>query len=175
MAMISRFVLPPFLGHPENFAPIDATALFAGAYFGRKWLAFLLPLFSVWISDFIVNYQVYHKWVWFYEGFYWQYGFYLAVVLFSSYYFQNPASRKSRKVPIASLMVSLAFFLVSNFGVWAGPIPYPHTWNGLVLCYTMGIPFFRGTLVSDLIYSTFLFFGIEWVMGLSRKHSLKIQ
>jgi len=160
MAMISRFVLPPFMGHPENFSPIDATALFAGAYFGRKWMAFLLPILSVWISDWIINYQYFHHWMFFYPGFYWQYGFYIGVVLFSAYFLKS--KNKWRIMPSA-LLVSIAFFLVSNFGVWASFNTYPHTYAGLILCYTAGIPFFRSTLVSDLLYSIALFGFFEFL------------
>jgi len=174
-AMVSRFVLPPFLGHPENFAPIDATALFAGAYFGRKWFAFLLPLLSVWISDLVINFQYFHKWVWFYQGFYWQYGFYMAIVILSSYFLNKPSRMENLKIPLASLLVSIAFFLVSNFGVWAGPVPYPHSFQGLILCYTAGIPFFRSTVLSDLVYTSLLFYGFEGVKALARRMSLKTQ
>jgi len=30
--------------HPPNFAPIAAMALFGGAYFSKKWAAFLVPI-----------------------------------------------------------------------------------------------------------------------------------
>ncbi|MGB5288418.1 MAG: DUF6580 family putative transport protein, partial [Ignavibacteriaceae bacterium] len=30
--------------HPPNFAPIAAIALFGGAYFNKRWAAFLVPL-----------------------------------------------------------------------------------------------------------------------------------
>jgi hypothetical protein len=174
LAMVSRFVLPPFLGHPENFSPIDAIALFSGAYMGRKWIAFLLPLLSVWISDLMINYQYFHHWVWFYPGFFWQYGFYLAVVWGSSYVLNKPNRMQGLKIPFSSLLVSIAFFLVSNFGVWTGKFPYPHTFSGLMLCYTAGIPFLSSTLFSDLIYTCVLFYGFEWVRSLSTKASLGI-
>lgn len=173
MSMVSRFALPPFFGHPENFSPIDGTALFAGAYFGRKWIAFLLPLLSVWISDLVINYQYFHHWVWFYPGFYWQYGFYLGVVLFSSYFLNNPQRIEKFKIPLSAIGISIAFFLVSNFGVWAGPIPYPHTFSGLMLCYMAGIPFFRATLLSDLFYTCILFYGFEAIRSISLKSFLR--
>jgi hypothetical protein len=35
--------LSRLLPHPANVAPIAAIALFAGAYFEKKWLAFAVP------------------------------------------------------------------------------------------------------------------------------------
>ncbi len=154
MTMLSRFFLPPLFSCPDNFAPIDATALFAGAYFGRKWIAFLLPLLSVWFSDLYVNYIYYHHLVLFYPGFYWQYGFYVLAVLFGSNFLTK---KLMLRVPMGAVLVSIAFFLVSNFGVWISYTTYPHTISGLILCYEAGIPYFRSTLLSDLAYSGVLF------------------
>ncbi len=170
VAMISRFALPPFMGHPENFSPIDATAMFSGAYLGRKWIAFLLPLLSVWISDLAVNYQYFHKIVLFYPGFYWQYGFYLLVVVFSSYFL---GKNKGLRVPLMAILVSMAFFVISNFGVWVNYPTYPHTIQGLMLCYTAGIPFYRSTLLSDVLYSLALFGAFEFVKSFSFSTRIK--
>ena len=37
--------------HPPNFSPIDAMALFSGAYLGRRWIAFVAPLAALLLSD----------------------------------------------------------------------------------------------------------------------------
>jgi len=34
---------------------------------------------------------------------------------------------------------------------------YAHTWSGLAQCYTMALPFFRNTALSDLFYTATLF------------------
>jgi hypothetical protein len=36
---------------------------------------------------------------------------------------------------------------------------YSRTLSGLMNCYIAGVPFFRGTLVGDLVYSAVLFGG----------------
>ena len=46
------------------------------------------------------------------------------------------------------LLSSMIFFIVSNFGVWV--LGYPHTFDGLMLCYTMAIPFFGYSIIGDL-------------------------
>ena len=42
--------------HPPNFAPITAMSLFAGAYFTRKQLAFIVPLLAMLISDLFLGF-----------------------------------------------------------------------------------------------------------------------
>ena len=59
----------------------------------------------------------------------------------------------------AALASSISFFLISNFAVWAAwPAMYPRGVNGLMMSYVAGLPFFRGTLESDLFF-TVAFFG----------------
>jgi len=58
----------------------------------------------------------------------------------------------------AAVTSSVSFFLISNFAVWAAsPQMYPRTFAGLMMSYTAGIPFFRGTAESDLFFSLAMF------------------
>jgi len=61
------------------------------------------------------------------------------------------------------LGASIIFFLVSNFGTWMSGMMYPKTGAGLIACYTAAIPFFQGTFISDLVYTTVLFGSFELV------------
>ena len=47
-------------------------------------------------------------------------------------------------------MRPLQFFLISNFGVWI--LGYPKNLEGLLLCYTMAIPFFGYSIAGDLFF-----------------------
>ena len=53
-----------------------------------------------------------------------------------------------QKGPIVS---SLIFFIITNFAVWTSGY-YGYGLEGLLLCYTMAIPFFINTLASTLIF-----------------------
>jgi hypothetical protein len=65
----------------------------------------------------------------------------------------NPAA-----VAGAALLASVQFFLATNFVSWvAQDLPYPLTPAGLLQSYAMGLPFWRGTLVSDLTFTAVLF------------------
>ena len=64
------------------------------------------------------------------------------------------------RVIAAALASSVSFFVISNFAVWAAwNGMYPKNLSGLIACYVAGIPFFRGTLESDLFFSI-AFFGL---------------
>jgi hypothetical protein len=59
-----------------------------------------------------------------------------------------------------ALAGSAQFFLISNLGTFLAPSlhpMYPHTFGGLMACFTAAIPFFRNTFLSDLIYTAVLF------------------
>ena len=70
----------------------------------------------------------------------------------------------------AVLTSSLAFFVLSNLGVWASGY-YPRTLAGLVECYVAAVPFFRNTLASDVLYSAVLFGGYALIARLMERRS----
>ena len=53
-----------------------------------------------------------------------------------------------QKGPIVSSMV---FFIITNFAVWTSGY-YGFDLQGLLMCYTMAIPFFVNTLLSTLLF-----------------------
>jgi hypothetical protein len=68
------------------------------------------------------------------------------------------------QVLLISVLASGQFFLLTNLGTWfiahAGPGAYDRSWNGLLLCYAAGVPFFWATLLGDL-FSSLAIFGAE--------------
>lgn len=153
-----------------NFAPIAAMALFAGYYFRRAWLAPLVPLLALAISD------------WFIGLYDWK----LMVVVYGMLTLpaalrplvrrflaieRQPASRTALSLlglVTCSLGCSLAFFLATNFACWYFDNWYPHNWQGLTACYAAAIPFFKYTLLGDLCYASVLFGGYAAVVNLWR-------
>jgi hypothetical protein len=154
LATVARLSMPSLLGHPSNFAPIGALALFSGCYFSGRFSKFIVPLLAVWVGDLFVNFTYTGKWMLFYEGFYWQYACYILFVLMGT-----ALSKRVKPLNVmgSSLAASSIFFIVSNFGVWSSGLMYPMTGYGLGLCYTAAIPFFGGTLAGDLFYSAAMF------------------
>ncbi|MBA3705217.1 MAG: hypothetical protein H0W84_04780 [Bacteroidetes bacterium] len=159
VAAISRMI-----PHMQNFSPLGAIGLFGAAYFTKKWQAFIIPISATFLSDLFINnvwYAEYNpNFVWFYGGFYWQYGSYLLIALAAILIFNkvNPG-----KIAIAALSSTAIFFLITNAGCWLGNPLYPQNFGGLMSCYAVGIPFLKGTLLGDLFYSTVLFGAFYFV------------
>jgi len=61
------------------------------------------------------------------------------------------------RLAFACLSAPLAFYLISDFGVWLGFNTYPHTWNGLLACYVAAIPFQGRTTASTILFAGILF------------------
>lgn len=174
-AMILLAAFSRLLPHPPNFAPIGGMALFGAAYYTRKGWAYLVPIVAMWISDLVLNNVVYaeyfNRFVWFYSGSLFTYGAFALIVLMGTF--------TLRKVHVPQLLfsalgASIIFFLVSNFGVWISTNMYPRTWEGLTTCYIAGLPFFKNTLLGDLVYSATLFglfeISLSWFPRLRTPH-----
>jgi hypothetical protein len=133
--------------HPPNFTPIGAMALFGGAYFGRRALAFAAPLGALLLSDAILG---------FHSGMPFVYGSVALIVLIGW-----AVAKRMTTLTIAGAAVasSILFFAVTNFGTWLTSGMYPQTLSGLAACYAAAIPFFQNTLAGDLIFSGLLFGG----------------
>jgi len=158
ISLAMRLMSLPGIGSGLNFAPMAAIALFGGAFFTSPIAAILVPLAAVWLSDIVVNYFAIGGFVPFYQGFYWQYSAYVLIAGIGLL-----LRNRVRPLPVlaASLSSSVLFFVVSNFGVWASTNMYPKTFDGLLLCFTMAIPFFPATMLSDLCFIAVMFGGCE--------------
>ena len=119
--------------HPPNFTPVTSLALFSGLMFQKRWLSIIVPLLAMVLSDMILGFGMISIWV---------YAAFMLVTI--SGWFLNKMNVKS------ILVSSMIFFIVSNFGVWV--LGYPHTIEGLFMCYTMAIPFFGYSIIGDLVW-----------------------
>ncbi|MEX0772790.1 MAG: DUF6580 family putative transport protein [Balneolales bacterium] len=137
------------LPHPPNFTPIAAIALFGGAYFSDKRMAFVLPLAVMILSDIYLGYHGVITFV------------YLCFAV--TVYLGLGLRGKVSILPVlgGAIGSSILFFVVTNFGVWLTGSWYPKSAEGLIMCYTAAIPFFHNTLAGTLVYSTVLFGGFE--------------
>ena len=133
--------------HPPNFTPIGAMALFSGAYFGRRSLAFVAPFAAMLLADAVLG---------FYPEAIFVYLSVAAIVLMGGLLAKR---RTVLKIGAAAIASSILFFLVTNFGVWAVMNYYPKTIAGLAACYVAALPFFQNTLAGDLFYAGLLFGG----------------
>jgi len=145
------------LPHPPNFAPVGATSLFAGARLPR-WQAYLVPLVALAVTDPILSpfygFQPYSKYLLF---------SYLSVLI-SVWLGRRLRNTESvSRIAAVTVVNSIQFFLITNFGSWLWFQAYPRTAAGLASCYISAIPFFGWTLSSDILYTAVLFGLYAWL------------
>jgi hypothetical protein len=147
IAMVLAAAATRLIPHPWNLTSVAAVALFGGAYFQDRRLAFAVPLGALFVSDLVLG--LYHgMWV-----------VYLSFALIVGVGLWLRSRRQPLMIAGAALASSLLFFVVTNFGVWASGQLYPRSLAGLIACYTAALPFFRNTLEGDLVYTLILFGG----------------
>ena len=140
--------------HPPNFAPVGGVALFGGAKL-RGWQAYCIPVLAMLLTD-----PIRSRLEGGYPAFWWAtpiiYGCFLINVLLGRMFLRRSSSPV--RIASVSLVGSIQFFVFTNlFEWWGGITAYPHTFSGLIECYTAAIPFFGRTLLADLFYSGVLF------------------
>ncbi len=145
--MILAAAFTRLIPHYPNFTAVGAMALFGGAYFSKKYLAFIVPMAALLLSDLFLG---------FYSGMWVVYLSFALIVLIGMQIGQN---KKPGKILLASISASVAFFLITNFALFPPNSIYPQNLIGIVESYTAAIPFFSYTLLGDLFYVG-LMFGI---------------
>ncbi len=135
--------LPLFIPHIWNFTAVGALAIFAGAQFGDKRLAFIMPLAAMAVSDIFLG-NGFSLLV--YTGF-------IAMVA-CGFLVRNKIN--TLNVVLASFISASVFYLITNFAFFY-PTTYPQNLTGILASYTAALPFFRNMLIGNLVYSAVLF------------------
>ena len=160
--MIVLAALSRLLPHPPNFSPVEAIALFGGAYFAQRHAAIWVPLVAMFVSDLalgLVNGGIYAE-------YFLSAGFalvYLCIALSALLGFGLRGRVGALRVGAYSLLGSVLFFLVTNFGAWLGSSLYPQSFAGLLAAYAAGLRVFQNTVLGTLFYSTLLFGAFAWL------------
>lgn len=160
IGLIAASVFVRVLEIIPNVAPIGAVALFSGVYFKKRW-AYAVPIVAMLISDPIIGYYDVRVMAT-------VYGSFILAVLIGRVVQKK---KNALSVMLGSLSGSVLFYLTTNFAVWAISTWYPRSLGGLILSYTMGLPFFRNTLLSDLFFSAALFGAYEFVAFLAKRRA----
>jgi hypothetical protein len=161
LGAMSRLIPHFWLHDAWNLVPIGAIGLFAGSRFPKR-MAWAIPVFAMILSDIVMDqkYGNYFdsptRWL--------TYGTFGLIALLGIFA-KGPKAGVFRLAGL-SLTGSILFFLASNFGVWAWPqgTDYPMTFTGLLQCYTAGLPFFKNTVLADLV-GTAVLFGLAPILS----------
>jgi hypothetical protein len=150
LAIIGMIVLAAtstLLPHPPNFTPLAAIALFAGAQFIDRRAVFAVTLGTLLLRDAILGFHVLMPFV------------YACYALNVCLGFWLRTDQRPWQVASAALVGSVVFFVVTNFAAWALLGTFPQSFKGLIACFVAGIPYFRNTVSSDLLYAMAMFGG----------------
>jgi hypothetical protein len=128
-----------FIPHPPNFTSLLALSFYVPALLGMRYLPALLISFI--ITDFFIGFHSSSLFTW---------GSIIFIGLLSQYFVKTLTLRIS-----GSLIGACLFYLITNFGVWSLG-SYGYSFEGLILCYTLAIPFFAYTIISTFIFSAII-------------------
>jgi len=118
-----------------KFLPANVSPLGSFGFFSSQPLFYFL---SIVLFDYLVG--------GFYRGQVWVY---LAFTIYPilGYLSRGKVKWQLLLIPLASFL----FFIISNFGVWLNW--YPRSFEGLMQCYLLALPFYTRTLMGDLIFA----------------------
>jgi len=147
-------ILARLLPHPPNFAPIGALSLFSGTYLSIKYAPFI-PLLVMIASDYFIGFYELKLMISVYLSF-----FLICLIGFWLKKNKNPLT-----IVFSSFFTSLFFYLITNFAVWVFTPWYEKSLSGLILAYTLALPFFRNTILGDLFYTVSFFSVYELILN----------
>tara|TARA_B110000014_G_scaffold237401_1_gene203301 strand:- start:58 stop:552 length:495 start_codon:yes stop_codon:yes gene_type:complete len=127
-----------FIPHPPNFTSLLALAFYVPILFGIKFIPVLILCFA--ITDLFIGMHSLTIFTW---------GSLIVIGILTKYFYSGIFSRI-----LGSLLGATIFFIITNYGVWTSSGIYSHTFEGLLLCYTLAIPFFTYSLISTFIFSS---------------------
>ena len=155
--------LRPWVGGPENFAPMAALALCGGLYLPRPW-NWAGPLLCLLVSDAVLNLH-YGLAIWTGSTLVAMVA-YLAIVLLGNLLAQRPSWTRWLA---GSLAASFLFYLLTNTEAWWFLPGYEKNWTGWLQALTLGLPgypptwtFLRNSAISDVVFTLIFVTGVEW-------------
>jgi hypothetical protein len=142
-------ILLRLIPHVPNSVPVGALALLLGSTLPKK-TAMIVTILTMLVTDYIIGFHSVILWV---------YGSYALITLL-------PKAQQKMKISHQfsySIVASLMFYLVTNFGVWIATPMYEKTMSGLLASYWNALPFLRNTMLGDMLY-TLVFFALYRVV-----------
>ncbi len=141
LAFLSRLIW-----HVPNFSPLASIIIFSSFLAINKKYTWL-PLLALLASDLIIGF--YHWAV--------MLSVYVATALNIIIGQELKKNHQTIRILSATIFSAISFFVITNLAVWAAGDWYNKDASGLMLCFTLAIPFFKSTLASNILYSTILF------------------
>ena len=128
-----------FIPHPPNFTSLLALSFYVPALLGQRYIPILILSFI--LTDYVLGFHNTVLYTW---------GSILLIGIISKKFIKSLLMRIC-----GALLGACIFFIVSNFGVWSLGY-YGITFEGLIICYTVAIPFFTYSIISTIVFSALI-------------------
>ena len=148
-AIIFALAIFRLMPHLPNVSPVAAMALFGGAYFADKRMAFIIPFLALFLSDLVLG--LHNSMVFVYAGF--------ALTVAIGFLLKDRVTLTN--TAFATVVASVLFFLLTNLGAWLTSGLYAKSAEGLMQAYVAGIPFFQNSLLGNLVFVAVIFGGYQ--------------
>lgn len=144
LGLIALGVLSRLIPHPPNVTAVVGVSLLGAYAIRSRWVAALIPVAVMALSDLVLG--------WHSSALFTYAGMLAGTFIGLGLLRQLSVLRLGGAVFLANL----AFFLISNFGVYLGGY-YGFGIDGLIACYVAAIPFWGYSLIGDLGSTAILF------------------
>lgn len=157
---ISRFFT--FL---PNFSALESLALFGGAYIAMRYVAILIPLAAMFLSDLVINNTIARPFFPDHEGLVifsdymiWNTLAIILIVLFGSVFLKKMNLFRGVFGIIGATAI---FWIISNIGAWLSSGLFPLTFSGMIDNFIFALPFLKNSLLGNFAFGTILFGSYE--------------
>jgi hypothetical protein len=146
-----------------NTTPVTAIILFASVYLGGRYS--FGALFAIMLAaDMFLGFYQWQMMVAVYGS--------LGIAALIGFMMRKNVT--ASRVLFAALGSSVVFFIITNWAVWQFGTMYAHSLAGLLESYTMALPFFRNSLIGDVLYTAMLFGSWAVVRSKIKHDTLKL-
>jgi hypothetical protein len=147
--IILAVAISRLIPHWPNLTAIGASAIWMAYSWPKKNYSVLVPISALLISDMILGFHNQMLWV---------YG----AITVSSLLIQKIGAEFSPKSLLKnSLLSTVLFFLITNFGVWTMGGLYSPTPSGLLQCFIAGLPFAVNDFLGTLLFGSIGLLAIQ--------------
>ena len=148
-----------------NFSALESLALFGGAYIAMRYIAILIPLAAMFLSDIVINNTIARPFFPDHEG----------LVIFSDYMIWNVLAivlivlfgrMVLKKMNLVNgikgiLGATAIFWIISNIGAWLSSGLFPLTFAGMIENFAFALPFLKNSLLGNFAFGALLFGSYE--------------
>lgn len=154
--------LTDHLSSLSNFTPIGAMALFGGASFKGKIKPFLLPLFTLFISDVVLSFTIYADFRsgLLYGGWYWTYAAFALMVIAGKLLVKNT---NVKSMVFGVIVITIIHWLVSDIGGCLNEKTTQAFFSLYGQRLLTAIPYEFNFLVGTLVYGGLMFGSFQWL------------